>query len=145
MPKPEAYKLTGQETGRPTIYKPEYCETIVRMAKEGRGPAEWGAEFDIGRATLYRWRDDQPAFRDAWTRAELYLQAWWENAGRIGMVSDKFNSAVWAKNMSCRFQSDWREQTENKHTLEAGQSLVGLLGKVAVESVFPKADDATEE
>ncbi len=32
------------------------------------------------------------------------------------MVSDKFNSTVWAKNMNCRFPDDWRDVSRQEQT-----------------------------
>ncbi|MEQ1670118.1 MAG: hypothetical protein ABL893_04585 [Hyphomicrobium sp.] len=107
--------MDGNDTpgrGQPTKYDPAYCERVIEMAKEGRGVAEWAAAFDVTKPTIYNWKEAHPDFFDAITRAEIHLQAWWENAGRTGMVSDKFNATVWAKNMNCRFREDWRDQTD---------------------------------
>ena len=58
--------------GRPSTYKPEYCERIVQMAQEtGAGPAEYAAEFDICRETLYDWKDRHPEFSTALKRAKI--------------------------------------------------------------------------
>ena len=41
--------------GRPSKYKPEYCERVLEMAAEGCSWAEYAAEFGIDRTTLYDW------------------------------------------------------------------------------------------
>jgi len=99
-------------SGRPSKYDPAFCASIIEMAKEGKGPAEWAAAFDVSKQTVYTWKDVHPEFLDAWTRANTHLQAWWENAGRSGMASDRFNATVWQKNMNCRFRDDWRDQSD---------------------------------
>lgn len=131
--------------GRPTDYDPKYCELVVELAKQGRGIAEWADNIDVCIQTIRNWKSEHPEFLAATNRAATALQAWWENAGRVGMVSDKFNSAVWAKNMHCRFKEDWREETTNTTKLEAGDSFAALLGKVASKSVFPSDDERTPE
>jgi hypothetical protein len=40
--------------GRPSKYKPEYCERVVALAKDGCGWADYAAEFEVDRATLFR-------------------------------------------------------------------------------------------
>lgn len=107
---------TTRPPWRPTDYRPEFCEQVVEMAKEGKGPAEYAAAFDVCKRTIYSWQDAHPDFLHAMTRAKIHCQAWWESAGRSGMVGDKFNGTVWAKNMNCRFPDDWREVTRNEHT-----------------------------
>ena len=98
--------------GRPSDYRPEFCERVIEMGREGKGVAEWASAFGVAKASIYEWKAKHPEFSAAITRAETECQSWWENAGRVGMVSDKFNSAVWQKNMGCRFRDDWREQTD---------------------------------
>jgi len=98
--------------GRPSKYKPEFCERVVQMGSEGKGVAEWASAFGVAKSSIYEWKAAHEEFSDACSRAETECQAWWESAGRVGMVSDKFNGTVWQKNMNCRFRDDWREQTD---------------------------------
>lgn len=98
--------------GRPSKYDPAFCERVIAMGAEGKGVAEWASAFGVAKQRIYDWKEAHPEFRDAITRAETECQSWWESAGRVGMVSDKFNSAVWQKNMNCRFRDDWRDQTD---------------------------------
>lgn len=98
--------------GRPSKYDPAFCERVIAMGSEGKGVAEWASAFGVAKQRIYDWKAQHQEFRDACTRAETECQSWWENAGRVGMVSDKFNATVWQKNMNCRFRDDWREQTD---------------------------------
>jgi hypothetical protein len=99
--------------GRPSLYRPEYCEAVIKLGKQGCSPAEIASEFDVDRATLIRWGEEHEDFRTALTRAKIHEQAWWERAGKAGMVADKFNAAVWAKSVSARFKSDYSEKRED--------------------------------
>lgn len=110
--KKQAVELVAEKrpAHRPSTYKPEYCERIIEMAKEGHGPASYAAEFNIDRATLYKWADTYEDFRTALSRAKQFEQLWWENAGRQGMFAEKFNALVWKTSMQARFRDDYTEK-----------------------------------
>lgn len=114
-----------RKTGRPTTYKEEYCDLVIEWGKQGKSRTWIAAQLDTTRETLDDWQKANPSFSDALLRAKIYEQAFWEDQGQTGMVSDKFNSAVWAKNMSCRFRSDWTEKQTVEH--EASSSFVAML------------------
>lgn len=98
--------------GRPSLYKPEYCERVVELGKLGYSPMQIAAELDIDRATLYNWSDQFPEFFTALKRAKVYEQAWWEKTGMEGLVSGKFNAMVWSKSVAARFREDYTERKE---------------------------------
>jgi len=101
--------------GRPSDYKPEYCDQVIEYGKAGKSRVWIATELDVCRQTLHNWEAAHPEFLDAMTRAALFAQRWWEDAGQAGMEADKFNSAVWAKNMSSRFE-DWQEKKLLEHS-----------------------------
>lgn len=96
--------------GRPSKYKPEYCEKVVELAEGGAGWAEWAVACGVDRATLYHWGDEHPEFLTALSRAKILEQAWWEKAGRNGMYLDKFNALVWKTSVQARFRDDYTER-----------------------------------
>lgn len=102
--------------GRPTDYREEYCDSVIEWAREGKSRAWMAAQMEISRQTMLNWEHAHPEFLDATTRAAMIAQAWWEDAGQDGMVSDKFNGSVWAKSMAARFPEDWRDKSETAHT-----------------------------
>lgn len=96
--------------GRPSKYKPEYCDLIVELAKTGAGWAEWAVACDVDRTTLFKWGDEHPDFFTALTRAKLLEQVWWEQAGRSGLFAEKFNALTWKTSMQARFREDYTER-----------------------------------
>jgi hypothetical protein len=96
-------------------YKPEYCEQVIALGKEGKSPAEMCAHFDISRQTIDNWAETHPDFLEAYTRAKVHCQAWWEKTGRESLFMDKFNAPVWKKSMEARFREDYTERQEHKH------------------------------
>lgn len=100
--------------GRPTTYKPEYCDKIVELAKTGAGMVEWALACETDRPTLYYWAEHHPEFLTALSRAKMEEQRWWEQAGRGGMYLDKFNALVWKTSMQARFRDDYTERKINE-------------------------------
>jgi hypothetical protein len=98
--------------GRPSLYKLEYCDKVIELGKEGCSPAEIASHFDVDRETLANWGEAHPEFLAALTRAKVHEQAWWEKAGKSGMIADKFNAQVWSKSVSARFRNDYTERKE---------------------------------
>lgn len=96
--------------GRPSKYKPEYCERVLELAKEGASMAEYAAEFGIDRTTLFDWRDQHEEFSTALTRAKILEQAWFEREARLNMKNKDFNANLWYRSALSRFRDDYAEK-----------------------------------
>lgn len=55
--------------GRPTLYRPEYCEQLIAHRKQGLSFESFAAVVGVGRNTLYEWEKAHEEFRDAKARA----------------------------------------------------------------------------
>ena len=95
--------------GRPSSYKPEYCEQVIELGSKGMSPVQIAVELGVPRTTMLSWADVHEEFSTALTRAKEHEQAWWERQGMVGMVGDKFNAAVWKTSMQARFREDYTE------------------------------------
>lgn len=121
--------------GRPSMYRPEYCDVAVAVGKLGGSPNEIACEIGVLRESLYDWAKVHPEFSTALKLAKQYEQKWWENKGLEGMSADKFNAVVWKTSMQARFRDDYTErkvtevtgkdggaiQTETRATIDATQ------------------------
>lgn len=109
--------------GRPTDYKPEYCQQAIELGKQGKSWTQIAASFDVSRSTLYLWKDSHPEFSDALDAARSYAQAWWEDIGQTQMVAPVpgFSANLWAKQVSSRFAEDYTDKT--KQEVSGGTSL----------------------
>lgn len=103
--------------GRPSKYKPEFCERILEMAAEGMSFAEYAAEFGVDRASMYRWSEEHEDFRTALTRAKILEQSWFEREARLNMRNKEFNANLWYRCAASRFRDDY---TERKMTEVSG-------------------------
>ena len=60
-----AKKKNPQKAGRKSKYKPEFADTAGRMALLGLTDEEMASVFDVGLATLNRWKIAHPEFRES--------------------------------------------------------------------------------
>ena len=106
--------------GRPSSYRPEYCELAVKLGAQGKSYAQIGAAIGVARKTLYEWADQFPEFRDAIARARDLSLAWWEEQAHIGMwespEGQRLNPQLWSRSMAARFPDDYRESKKTEIT-----------------------------
>lgn|SRR3990167_891840 len=73
----DAYRLTGQVTGRPTNYRPEYVEGILELSERVKclSTAEIAAAFHTTKDRIRKWRDKFPEFDEAVQIAQTKSEA----------------------------------------------------------------------
>jgi len=106
--------------GRPSEYKPEYCDAVIEWGKQGKSKTWMAAQIGISRECIYEWERTHKQFSDALSLAMAHSQAWWEDAGQNGMMMQGFSASAWGKAISCRFPADHTEKTKTEHTGEGG-------------------------
>jgi len=130
--------VVKRPVGRPSKYKPEFCERVIELAKDGCGWADYAAEFEVDRASLFRWADEHEEFRTALSRAKVLEQQWWERAGRQGMMAERFNALVWKTSVQARFRDDYTERTQTEVSGRGG-------GPVKIEAKTVSTKNLTAE
>lgn len=115
--------------GRPTKYKPEFCDLVIEIGEQGGWVSEMAEACDVHRSTFPEWEKAHPEFSAALSRAKQKAQAWFEIAGRSGLTADKFNSSLWQKQMSARHPDEYTEKVKAEHS--ADPSIEGLLTRIA--------------
>jgi len=136
--------------GRPSLYKPEYCEQVIELGKAGKSQVQIAVALNIPRSTMHSWAKEHEEFSAALTRAKECEQDWWENTGQKGLTADKFNSAVWSKSMSARFREEYTDRVEQNHSGEietnseqdprqVARAILSVLGEA------PLQEDTEEE
>ena len=120
--------------GRPTKYKPEFCDVVVNVGEEGETLVGMAEACDVSRETINEWIREHPEFSDAVKRGLQKSQAWWERQGRNGLLADKFQASLYSRSMAARFPADWRETSRVESTGKDG-------GKIEVETTSGTAKD----
>ena len=115
--------------GRPSTFKPEYCERVQELAKDGLSWVEIAAELGVAYSTLKSWaNEDNPEFLAAWERSKDLSQAWWEKNGRDRTFNaEGFSASAYAFHMKNRFRRDYGERVEvsgpNQGPIELSSSI----------------------
>lgn len=112
--------------GRPTIYKSEYCESVIPLLKEGMSIEEIGLELDVGYTTIYDWMEKHEEFAQAIKKGREFSKAWWMRRGRKELENDKFNSTLWYMNMKNRFGWADKKEVNTNLTLTHEESIKDL-------------------
>lgn len=111
----EAAKVK-RPVGRPSKYKPEYCERVIALGKEGYSYAEIAADLEIDKASLYDWAAAHEEFSTALRAAKTFEQAWFEREARSNMKNRDFNANLWYRSAASRFRDDYTERKETQLT-----------------------------
>lgn len=138
-----------KKEGRPTSYKPEYCEQALKLCKLGSTDDEIADFFGVATRTIYRWRNTHPEFcqalklgkqeADANVADRLYQRAmgFEHDAEEIKIVKNKIErlkvrkiyppdttaAIFWLKN---RQKDKWRDKTEFGQTDAEGKDVQAL-------------------
>lgn len=100
--------------GRPTIYTPDIGERILAIMSEGLSLVAAAAECDVGRSTVYRWKEEHPDFRDTVNLAMSKRQAFLERRLYSATEGPVVTSSIFAlKNAG---PEDWRDKREVEHS-----------------------------
>ena len=106
----------GQEPargpGRPSLYRPEFCERVIEMGALGKSLTQMAARLGVDKASVIRWREEHEDFRTALARAMTLSQDWWEERGQLGVDDRNFNATLYNKIVASRFREDYSERQE---------------------------------
>ena len=109
--------------GRPTDYRPEYCDQIIALGKRGMSKAQMAREFNVTRDTLDNWAKAHPEFLASFTHARDLSLAQWEDRGETGLGLAGFNGNLYAKIMAARFPGDYSDHKKVEVTGKDGAPL----------------------
>lgn len=95
--------MATKKRGRPTKYKPRYCEEILELARQGKGIAHYAAHCNTVRETIYAWGRDYPAFSDTLKRADELRELWWVDQALRQASGGAGNANITKWMMACNF------------------------------------------
>lgn len=98
--------------GRPSSYKPEYCDMLINHMKEGLSFESFAADVNSCKDTIYKWTKKYPEFAYAKKKGHSLCLKFWEKLGRAGTAGKipNFNATSWIFNMKNRFF--WRNEPD---------------------------------
>lgn len=101
--------------GRPTDYKPEYCQMLIDHMAEGFSFESFAAVVKVNRDTLYNWVAIHPDFSDAKKSGFDESRLTWEKIGRDIAKKGEGNATAFIFNMKNRFREDWNDKQTIEH------------------------------
>lgn len=119
--------------GRPTAYKPEYCEAVVEHMAEGASLTSFAASVGVCRATVTNWADEHPAFLAAVTRGKALCVAWWEKVNRNLAMTGQGNATACVFGLKNMGKDEWRDKQELEHS-----GGVDLNAKIDMSGLAPE-------
>src|SRR5690625_5270401 len=106
------------KVGRPSKYKPEYCEAVVQHMADGASLTSFAADIDVGRQTIARWINEHEEFRYAVTRGKAKCAAWWEKVARANAVTGDGNATLTVFGLTNMAADDWKKTEHVDHTTQ---------------------------
>lgn len=105
MSKTSKPKKVLKSQGRPSKYKPEYCDQIIEYCRQGKSFESFAAHIDVNRDSLNEWVKVYPDFAKAKHKARITAEEYMMSVGMNGMVGKikGFQAAVWIFWMKARF------------------------------------------
>jgi hypothetical protein len=156
LDKPAGDTKPIRKMGRPTNYRPEYCQRVVDLGDQGYSLAMIIADIGAGsRETIDNWKKAHPEFLDSMTRARDLALAWWERKGLENAGNRDFNSNLYRIIMMARFGQDGYREKQVIETVQGAsgvdvsllsseerETLAALLEKAKTEAVDSKTADS---
>ena len=96
------------------VFKPEMCQRIIEMGKEGASQKMRFAEIGINKGVADTWKKNHPEFADALDSAVTNAQAYWEREILANVNNKGFNSRLAEIALRGQFQADYRETRDIK-------------------------------
>ena len=115
--------------GRPTIYKPEFCELLIDHMVKGYSYESFAGLIGVSKQTIYDWEKANSEFLDAKKIGVEKSRLFWETQGIEGIYTTEvftqdengststkkaLNSSVWIFNMKNRFKDEWKDKQETE-------------------------------
>ena len=107
-------------TGRPTKYKPEYCQAAIDFMREGYSVTAFAGHIGVARSTVFKWAEENPDFSDSLKTAQALAALWWEESLRIVARTGEGNATACIFGVKNRSTEDWRDKQEVDHTSSDG-------------------------
>ena len=96
------------------VFKPEMCERIIALGKEGASQKMMFSEIGINKSVADTWKKNHEEFADALDTAVTNSQAFWEREILANLNNKGFNSRLAEIALRGQFQSDYRETRDTK-------------------------------
>jgi hypothetical protein len=106
-------------TKRKYTFKPEMCDELVELGKQGFSQKMMFSQIGINKAVAEDWKKKYPDFADALDMAVVHSQAYWERELLANVNNKGYNSRLAEIALRGQFPTDYKETRENKLEVKA--------------------------
>jgi hypothetical protein len=133
------YRDPNQTFGRPSEFRPEYCELVIEKANNhGLSLAAFAGAIGVARETIYQWMKAHDDFADACSRAKAARILWWElKLGRSRKGAETTASIFALKNAA---PDEWRDIRHTEHQVTVGPRMLTDAQLEAIAAGHSPAD-----
>lgn len=112
-----------KRVGRPSSYDPAYCVEVVKFLAGGHSVTAFAGHIGTHRATVFRWAEEYPEFRDSIKAGQAKATSYWETI-LIKIAKDGGGNATAAIfGLKNRASDDWADKNINEHTGKDGGAI----------------------
>ena len=119
--------------GRPTDYKPEYCQGVIEFGRKGKFHFEFANSISKHVSVIYAWGTKHEEFQEALKEAKQLCEDYWLNTGRALIASSpkSHDSKPWWYIMNNLH--GWGEKTKVEVSGENGGPVMVQLSREAIK------------
>jgi hypothetical protein len=119
----------------------DWKEKMMELACQGGSEVEQRAYvLGISKTVWYRWKEEEPAFKETVGECEAACHGWWERKGRLNLENKDFSYAGWNINMKNRF--GW---TDRQKILGDEDAPIEIKQQIDINDILMKLDDKSLE
>ena len=137
QPKPEGYVF-----GRPTLYRPEYCEMVIQRMSEGFSLTAFAGFIGVSKHAIYEWIAAHADFGNAVARARAARVAALETKLLRSRKGAETTAAIFA--LRNADPEEWRDvkHQEHQHLHQIRQLTDAQLNAIAAQGPTPALIEA---
>lgn len=103
--------------GRPSKYKPAFCEVAVEVLSQGYSEAVLAGELEVCIDTITEWKNVHEEFSASVKRGRAKGARIWEDRLRALAEKNEGNATGVIFGLKNRHPEAWRDKTEQEHTV----------------------------
>lgn len=111
--------------GRPTKYRGEYCQQLIKYMATGMPYETFAAEIGVDRDTLYEWEKKYKAFSDA---KKIAKEQQYKQLASIGMAGMTGRMTVEQEEVVTTMMTDSKGRKKGSNTISKKKSVNGFHG-----------------
>ena len=130
--------------GRPTNYKPEYCDKIIEIMAQGYSLEAASAKLDIPHRCIYDWQAKHLDFSQAIHEGRIKALAWWEERAMNTASGSPGNSQIISLGLRNRSRSasGWIDSQKQELSGPDGGPMRVEASTIDVGDLSPEQRDA---